>query len=331
MLFRLYNPPVFQGNLKKKNYFEGWYFKHVSNDLNTVISFIPGISLNEETPHCFIQMLDGITGKSEYFTYPVSGFSWDKKSMCVKVGNSVFTDKYISLDIQQGKNRIEGRIEYSDMVKYPRKITSPGIMGWYSFVPSMECKHGIVSVNHNLRGTIYINNNPFNFSGGKGYIEKDWGTSFPESWVWLQANNFEERRTCLSFSVAKIPWRRRFFLGFICFLYFNDHFYLFCTYNNSVITKITHDNESIAITMQNRHNKLELNCKKSHSGELRAPVSGTMSRGIKESIDATLKVSLKDIEGNSIYSDISKRAGVEIIEKIFDYFELKNSDNMKAE
>ena len=30
-------------------------------------------------------------------------------------------------------------------------------MGWYSFVPHMECKHGIVSVNHDLKGNININ------------------------------------------------------------------------------------------------------------------------------------------------------------------------------
>lgn len=329
MLFRLYNPQVFQGSLKKKNYFEGWYFKHVSSDLNTVLSFIPGISLNENSPHCFIQMLDGITGNSEYFKFPVSEFSWHRKDMFVRIGNSVFTDKYIILDIQQGKNSIKGRVEYSSLVRFPGKLLSPGIMGWYSFVPSMECKHGIVSVNHNLKGSIIINDKIFNFDKGKGYIEKDWGISFPESWIWLQANNFNDQRTCVSFSVAKIPWRRRFFLGFICFLYYNNCFYLFCTYNKSGITGLNHTQDCVSVTLHNRHNQLKIDCIKSHSGELKAPVSGTMSRAIKESIDATVNVVLSDKAGNIIYSDSSKRAGVEIIEKIFDYFELKNSDHMK--
>ena len=46
MNFRIYKPEVFQGNLKRKKYFEGWYFKHVSKDLKNVWSFIPGISLS---------------------------------------------------------------------------------------------------------------------------------------------------------------------------------------------------------------------------------------------------------------------------------------------
>jgi hypothetical protein len=54
-------------------------------------------------------------------------------------------------------------------------------MGWYSFIPFMECKHGIVSANHKIKGKITVNNQIIDFDEGQGYIEKDWGTSFPEA------------------------------------------------------------------------------------------------------------------------------------------------------
>jgi len=44
---KLYNPIIFQGNLNKKRYFEGWYFKHVSANLDHVYSFIPGVALTK--------------------------------------------------------------------------------------------------------------------------------------------------------------------------------------------------------------------------------------------------------------------------------------------
>jgi tocopherol cyclase len=69
----LYRPEIFQGNLKMKNYFEGWYFKHASRDLKQVYSFIPGVSLTENDPHAFIQVINGITGKTDYITYPFGG------------------------------------------------------------------------------------------------------------------------------------------------------------------------------------------------------------------------------------------------------------------
>ena len=51
-------------------------------------------------------------------------------------------------------------------------------MGPFSFVPLMECYHGILSMNHSLKGTLSFQGENLLFTGGKGYIEKDWGHSF---------------------------------------------------------------------------------------------------------------------------------------------------------
>ena len=319
MNFRFLHPEIFQGDLKNKNYFEGWYFKHVSNDLEHVYSFIPGVSLNSRDPHAFIQVINGITGGTEYITYPLEQFSYETKRLWLKIGDSVFTDKYIDLNIHHEKVNLTGHIEYSNIVKYPRSFLSPGIMGWYSFVPYMECKHGIISVNHDLKGKILIDGQSIDLDNGKGYIEKDWGTSFPEAWIWIQSNNFTDPGTSFNFSIAKIPWLGRFFIGFIAFLYVKGRFLLFSTHNKSTITQIGHDSSSITISMKNKKAVLSVKVVKNSFGELRAPASGDMSRRIKESIDSTVDVTLHDNHGNLIYEDSGKRAGLEIIEDIFNY------------
>jgi tocopherol cyclase len=319
---RVFNPELFQGNLEKKNYFEGWYFKHVSRDLDHVWSFIPGISLNANDPHCFIQVINGVTGETQYIKYHIDKFRWDNKTLYLRIGDSVFTDKYVDLKIENEILKISGRIDYINSVPYPKTLFSPGIMGWYSFIPFMECKHGVVSVNHRLFGNISINGDPVNFNGGKGYIEKDWGTSFPESWLWIQANNFKDDDCSFTFSVAKIPWLGKFFIGFISFLYVNNRFYLFSTYNNSVITEMKHTESSIDLIMSNHIGVLKVSVKKSTFGELRAPVSGDMSRRIKESIDSEVNLSFFDKHNRLIFMDSSKRAGLELIDKIFEYIKV---------
>lgn len=319
MNLKIYRPEIFQGDLKKKNYFEGWYFKNVSGNLNEVYSFIPGVSLSKKDPHAFIQVINGITGETEYLTYPLEKFSWNKKSLEIKVGNSVFTDKNIDINIKNKTIEVTGHLDFKNNIKYPKSLFSPGIMGWYSFIPFMECKHGIVSLNHDLKGIISINGQLINFDGGKGYIEKDWGTSFPEAWIWIQANNFNDRNSSFTFSVAKIPWLGKFFIGFIAFLYFNSKFYLFSTYNHSSITSINHTRETLDLEMKNHNSVLKVNVIKSTFGDLMAPVSGDMSRRIKESVDSEVCVSLYDTNNNLIYCDTSKRAGLEVIDKIFEY------------
>jgi len=319
MILRFLHPEVFQGDLKKKNYFEGWYFKHVSRDLDHVCSFIPGVALTRHDPHAFIQVINGITGETVYITYPLDQFRWEKNTLYLKIGDSVFTNRYIKLNIGRENIQLSGYVDYHSIIKYPGSLLSPGIMGWYSFVPYMECKHGVVSVNHELKGTIKFNGISIDMNEGKGYIEKDWGTSFPEAWIWIQSNNFLNHDTSFSFSFAKIPWLGRFFMGFISFLYLNGKFYLFSTYNNSVITGIEHDTKSITVTLKNKSVVLKAKVVKNIFGELRAPSSGDMSRRIKESIDSTIDLRLHDHQGNLIYKDSAKRAGLEVIEEIFNY------------
>ena len=319
MSLKIYKPEVFQGILKERNYFEGWYFKHVSKNLEHVYSFIPGVSLSGNDSHAFIQVINGITGRTEYIMYPLDEFNWDKNNLHLTVGSSVFTENNIEVNIKNKNFRIEGNLSYDNIVKYPKSLFSPGIMGWYSFVPFMECKHGIISVNHGITGSLTVNNDTIDFNQGKGYIEKDWGKSFPEAWIWMQTNNFNDHKTSFSLSIAKIPWLGKFFIGFIAFLYYNEEFFLFSTYNNSIVTEISQKGESLDITLKNRKSVLKVSTLKKSFGELRAPVSGDMSRRIKESIDSEVNVSLFDKHNNLMYNDTGKRAGLEVIDTIFDY------------
>jgi hypothetical protein len=316
----IFQPIIFQGNLDRKNYFEGWYFKHVSKDRQSVFSFIPGIALTKNDKHAFIQVIDGISGKTWNINYPISEFKYSKNKFDVWVGKSRFTSSGISLDIETDDLSIKGEVDYSSIVKYPSTLFSPGIMGWYSFVPFMECKHGIGSVLHTTNGSLIINGEKIDFTNGTGYIEKDWGTSFPESWIWLHCNTFGQSENSFTFSVAKIPWLGSFFIGHICFLYHNQKFYLFATYNGSKITQLKFKAPSLEIELVNKTHKLKIKAFQNRSGVLKAPAIGEMNRMIKESVDSTVDIELFEKNGKLIYSDSGTRAGLEIIEKILTYF-----------
>lgn len=319
----VFKPEVFQGSLGYKRYFEGWYFKHVSKNMDMVYSFIPGIALNAQNPHAFIQVINGLTGKTHYIEYPVSEFTYSKKEFRVQVGASVFTASSMDLNIDTPEFAVSGRFVYSGSVKYPATLLSPGIMGWYSFVPFMECKHGIVSVTHRIDGAITINNEQLDFSGGKGYIEKDWGKSFPESWIWLQSNHFSLSDACIMISIAKIPWLGSFFTGFLGFFYYNGTFYPFSTYLKSEITALRRDDEKLFVELTGKDYVLQVSAGLSQSGVLRAPKSGNMSRHIKESIDSELDVSLISRSGTLICKDHAARAGLEVMDGIFDIVKIK--------
>jgi hypothetical protein len=318
-MFRIFNTFAFQGNLKNKHYFEGWYYKHISENQDNALSFIPGISLNPRDSHSFIQIIDGLKGTSQYIRYTLEDFKFDFRNNNLKVGKSIFSENHITLNINSEEITVHGEIRYDKRIKYPQTLLSPGIMGWYSYIPFMECKHGIISVDHNLTGSLSVNDTLINFNNGKGYIEKDWGTSFPEAWIWIQSNNFSTANTSFTFSVAKIPWLGKFFMGFISFLYHSNRFYLFSTYNGSIITDVKKGDENIEIRVENKKYKLHISTRRKTSSELAAPSMGEMTRKIKESINSDVTVKLLNSNGKTIFENTGYSAGLEITDKIFNY------------
>ena len=63
-------------------------------------------------------------------------------------------------------------------------------MGPYTFAPFMECYHGVLSFDHTIAGSLAVDGQELDFTGGHGYIEKDWGQAFPKAWIWTQSNHF---------------------------------------------------------------------------------------------------------------------------------------------
>jgi len=318
---KVFKPWVFQGSARKKNYFEGWYFKHVSEDLKNVYSIIPGISLSGKDSHSFVQVINGLSGETGYFRYPLKEFNASAQTLSISVGKSNFTDEGISLNLKNKDSAISGEIRYDKLNYYPSGLLKPGIMGWYSFVPFMECKHGIVSTRHKTSGEIHTGNGTIDFKNGTGYIEKDWGSSFPESWLWLHCNTFTSSDASLMLSVAKIPWLGNYFIGFISYLTYEDRLYNFSTWSGASIEVLDYTDNILHVILVNKKHKFTIRALNNNPGDLKAPVRGSMSRTIKETVDADIEISLTDSHGKQLFHDNGKRGGMELIEKILTYFD----------
>ena len=310
---------LFQGNLNKKNYFEGWYYKQVSTDGKTAISFIPGISLHASDPHCFVQYIivdetleNGIS--TGYVRFPVESFVWNDEPFAVKIEDNFFSESLVSVHLESVTDTISGNLKLGPLTPIESTVLSPTIMGPFAYIPKMECYHGVTSMNHHLDGSLEINGRTVAFSNGKGYIEKDWGTKFPKNYVWLQSNHFDEPDTSLFFSMAYIPFYVRDFLGFISNIQVNGKEYRFATYNNSKIKLSLPYDDTVLVTMENSKAKVKIFGKAEHMGNLQAPVLSGMDKTIKEGVSGTIELELWDKENNTHYQGIGSMAGVEIVD-----------------
>ncbi|MBN2777689.1 MAG: hypothetical protein JXR36_08605 [Bacteroidales bacterium] len=315
-LKKIGNAALFQGNREKKQYFEGWYFKMVAEDGSSILSVIPGISLSSDgkEQHAFIQVINGLTAETYYYSYPIEEFSFSKKEFAVKIGDNFFSEDKIILNLKDDAYSVVGTVDMFNSVEYKsNRFLSPGIMGWYRFVPFMECYHGVVCLTNDLKGELIVNDESFNFSNGKAYIEKDWGSSMPSSWIWMQSNNFNNSNSSIMLSIADIPWLGKSFVGFLGFFYYDNQIYHFATYRHTKLKLEITDSNLIKIRIENRKNAFILEVKSNNTGLLKAPIEGSMDRRIPESIDATLKITMLDKKGQIVYVDSTNITGLEMV------------------
>jgi len=314
---KIYNPALFQGSLAKKRYFEGWYFKMVSpNDRK--IAVIPGIAIigkNHPDNHSFIQFIDGNTGKTGYFRFGLADFKPSKKHFHLQIGRNSFSGRHLSLDLDQNGWLIKGSVGFEALHPAPVSLLTPGIMGWYRYVPFMECYHGILSMSHGLQGSMTLDKSIIDFSHGKGYIEKDWGRSFPSAYIWLQSNHFSEEELSFMLSIARIPWLNGSFIGFLSVLYYKGEMHRFATYTGASIIHLEVWDHSFRCTIEDKRFSIIIDARGTNHGNLLAPTIGSMDRIIRESMDASLVLTFCDHrENRMIFTGEGQHAGLEMVD-----------------
>ena len=232
----LQHPEAFHGKDSRSPYFEGWYHKLVSKTKRSIV-IIPGMYRSGEGKNefAFIMIFDGNSGDVHFERFSIDNFVSKTVAYDTGIGKNHFAKDKIILDIRSESFSIRGSVNFSRTTPWPVTLLEPGCMGWYSYFPIMECYHGILSMNHSLSGEVIMNGEKLNFDGGVGYIEKDWGRNFPQSWIWAQANHFKKENVSLSASIAKIPLLGTRFAGFIVGLLINDKLYRFTTYRSCLL------------------------------------------------------------------------------------------------
>jgi hypothetical protein len=220
------------------------------------------------------------------------------------------------LDLKDGPHEAKGELRYGPWSPWPVTALSPGIMGPFRFVPRMETYHGVLSMDHAVSGSMTIDGDRIGFDGGRGYVEKDWGRSFPSSWIWAQSNTFGTPATSLMLSVAKIPWMTGSFVGHIAGLLLDGDLHRFATYTGARLTRLETGVNEALVVVADRHEELEVRVNGCRALSLKAPVLGSMEGRDAESLGGTIGVTLRTLRGGRAgvtYRGTGRQAGVEVM------------------
>lgn len=293
------NQPYFHGKGKKKGFFEGWYLKH-QND-QQLLALIPSFHLDQQgQPSAMLQIITD--SQSGQITYPISKFSVARNKWAVKIGDNLFTEKGCQLHVDHPQWQLKGALAYG-----PWQRTEENIMGPFAHLPRMQCNHGLLSLGHSLRGKVSCNGVLYDFNGGIGYGEKDWGDSFPKDYFWTQCNWREQGHiNCIMAAVAHIPLPVGSFQGCIATVYYQGKEYRLATYHG---VKVLHYH-SDEITLSQGDYLLQINLLEQNPQRLLAPQQGIQSRIIHESVGSTVRYRFYQ-DGHCLFEQTSQQAGYE--------------------
>ena len=259
-------------------YFEGWYFKH-QNPQGQTLALIPAFHIDREGRRtASLQVIS--RDQTWWLEYPEAQLKISRQPFQVQIGQSSFGRQGIDIHIQQDNLSLYGSLRYG-----PFTALRSDIMGPFRFFAGMQCAHGVISMGHSLSGTLELNGECLDFSGGTGYIETDRGRSFPSKYLWTQCLWDGPEPGSLMLAIATIPLPVGSFTGCICSVLYHGREYRLATYRGAKIDKWS---PSGAVIRQGKY-RLEVELLNERRQALRAPVEGRMERTIHESLCAEVR------------------------------------------
>ncbi len=310
----MFKPNLYHGKTLW-NRFEGWYFKIVNKEATESFAFIPGVfwGNSKEESHSFLQVLEGNSVKYNYHRFLWDNFNATHSPFSVEINDNTFSLEGINLSIVTSQQNMRGSLNFSNLLNWQDKIYSPGSMGPFNFIPFMQCYSQVCVMDMDISGQLTINGTVHNFNNGKGYIEKNWGNSFPISWIWIQSNNFSHPKTSLSCSIGHIPFWFTDFRGFLVGFYASGVFYQFTTMNGSTI-KIEEKNNNVKINLINKTHTLKIQTESDSDSFIlcKGPRNGKMIPLVNECLTGKVHVQLFENRSNKIIlEDIGFATGIE--------------------
>lgn len=284
-MFGIIKPSGLRGKFGRHKYFEGWFQKVYSVEHNASFIVIYGYATqNAPDKFGFIQIY--IPRQDPHILYfNKDEISCDPKNHSVRMGDNLLTTELMNIS----SDDVSLKLNMKNNHPIP---TFKNSMGYAYYVPTLPCYHSVMNEFHHVSGEIQTTHQHFLLEHESGYMEKNWGTSFPNRYCWLQAIDPNDSKTSLMFSQAEIQWIGRTFIRHVGHLRFNGQQIDLRSIRNCTITNSTYDEHNHLIRISGKKFMMEIHISFQDRVIFKGPANGNMSRDIIHHTDARIDVQL---------------------------------------
>ena len=326
-------------NLITPQYFEGWYFRLTLPEIGQTFAFMYSIedpAGKQPNSGGAVQIL----GMDDYLcrTFPnvqkffasrnsLSFGHWGKTNLKIKptllpvaeFDRHIIEGYQATSQLNQGSiydpvNQEYCRWQYQIEPVYgwgnPQSQQSSA--GWLSSLPIFEPGWQITMAHGLATGWVKWRGKKYCFTSAPAYSEKNWGSSFPQKWFWLNCNSFDRETLALTAGggIRQVLWWEEevALIG----IHYLDKFYEFAPWNSQVSWQIEPWG-SWQLQGKSDDYRIIIEGKTELPGTyVRTPTAKGLLFNCRDTTRGNLNLKLSDRAGRVIVETKSDRAGLEV-------------------
>ena len=128
-----FHPERFQGSLRRRDYFEGWYFKLSDHAGARGLAVIAGVALGGPG-QAFVQVLEGEGHSSFTAQWTLQAFRTARRRFAVEIADNHFDGDGLALHIDQNGHSLRGTLRFLHPIPFPAQA------GRASWGPTASCQ-----------------------------------------------------------------------------------------------------------------------------------------------------------------------------------------------
>lgn len=280
-----YKPSDLRGHFGRSRYFEGWFQKVYSREYGVSFILIYGYATrNTEERFGFIQIVSP-DSEALMLCFPEAELSCDRARHIMWMGsNTLSTDR---IEVHSEDILIRMNLTGNHPVQSYKNS-----MGYTYFVPGLPCYHSVVNTSHLVSGVVQHRGKEYALDDEMGYLEKNWGSSFPDRYFWLHALDPGDSEVGILFSQAEIRWLGRRFVRHVGHVRFDGKLIDFRDLANVRIEIFSPAPDMLMIRMNSKTLKVEIAISQGKRVLFKGPRNGQLSRDIPHHTDAIMHLTL---------------------------------------
>lgn len=324
------------------SYFEGWYFRLTLPEIKQTFAFMYSIEdpLGQQSNSGGAVQILGIDETYLIRTFPdVQKFYADKNNLALghwhktslpqpaqllspaEFHNSIVEGYQATANLNQGSIYDPVSNEYCRWEYQIEPVYGWGnsdqlqqsSAGWLSFLPIFEPGWQITMAHGLATGWITWRGQKYSFANAPAYSEKNWGSSFPQEWFWLNCNSFSQV-TDLALTagggIRKVLWWQEevALIG----IHYQGKFYEFAPWNSQVNWQIDPWGNWKLQGKSPQYQVVIIGETDSPGTYVRTPTARGLVLNCRDTTRGKLSLSLHDWQGKTIVEAHSDLAGLEV-------------------